>query len=71
MVELDFFQIFLPYSFRLIGPQTKHFFVPFFFVFFLIKGVVGLLFFSYFLKNFFAFLGGGRGGLLLFLCSFT
>jgi hypothetical protein len=22
--ELDFFQIFLPYSFRLIGPQTKH-----------------------------------------------
>ncbi len=24
MVELDFFQIFLPYSFRLIGPQTKH-----------------------------------------------
>ncbi len=23
MVELDFFQIFLPYSFRLIGPQTK------------------------------------------------
>jgi hypothetical protein len=24
VVELDFFQIFLPYSFRLIGPQTKH-----------------------------------------------
>ncbi len=23
MVELEFFQIFLPYSFRLIGPQTK------------------------------------------------
>ncbi len=23
MVELDFFQIVLPYSFRLIGPQTK------------------------------------------------
>jgi hypothetical protein len=22
-VELDFFEIFLPYSFRLIGPQTK------------------------------------------------
>jgi hypothetical protein len=24
VVELDFFQIFLPYTFRLIGPQTKH-----------------------------------------------
>ena len=24
VVELNFFQIFLPYSFRLIGPQTKH-----------------------------------------------
>jgi hypothetical protein len=23
VVELDFFEIFLPYSFRLIGPQTK------------------------------------------------
>ncbi len=23
VVELDFFQIVLPYSFRLIGPQTK------------------------------------------------
>jgi hypothetical protein len=23
VVELDFFQIFLPYSFRLIGAQTK------------------------------------------------
>jgi len=24
VVELDFYQIFLPYTFRLIGPQTKH-----------------------------------------------